>query len=197
MNVCNTCGINDGNGIAILAERIFDNVRIEISRESASVVLSNALTNATPLYASGTGTILEAQSTLSVTPHACSTDLCGNLNLQGNLVYVVSGVRYILPCTLTFPVCLNMKTPSASMWPTNLTVDFSFFIDELTFTSENTLSGIADAAVIAYITSKMPVCVSSSGSLSFNAASTRAIEPQTDFFSCDFYPYSTQNVINR
>ena len=84
MNVCNTCGINDGNGIAILAERIFDNVRIEISRESASVVLSNALTNATPLYASGTGTIKEAQSTLSVTPHACSTDLCGHLNLQGN-----------------------------------------------------------------------------------------------------------------
>lgn len=197
MNVCNTCGINDGNGIAILAERIFDNVRIEINRESASIMLSNALTNATPLYARGTGTILEAQNTLSVTPHDCSTDLCGNLNLQGNLVYIVSGVRYILPCTLTFPVCLNMKTPSASMWPTNLTVDYSFFIDELTFTSENTLNGIADAAVIAYITSKMPICVSSSGSLLFNAASTRTVQPQSDFFSCDFYPYTAQNIINR
>lgn len=197
MNVCNTCGINDENGMAILAERIFDNVRIELDRESTSLLLSNSLINATPLYASGTGTLLEAQSTLSITPHACSTDLCGDLNLQGNLVYIVSGVRYIIPCTLTFPVCLNMKTPSASMWPTNLTVDYSFFIDELTFTSENTLIGIADAAVIAYITAKMPVCVSSSGSLFFNAASTRTVQRQSDFFSCDFYPFANQNSITR
>ena len=197
MNVCNTCGINDGNGIAILAERIFDNVRIELSRESASVLISNSLTNATPLYASGTGTLLEAQSTLTVTPHSCSTDLCGDLNLQGNLVYVVSGIRYIIPCTPSFPVCLNMKTPSASMWPTNLTVDYSFFIDELTFTSETSLSGVADAAVIAYITSKTPICVSSSGSVAFNSAATRTLQQQSDFVSCDFYPFTEQNSIGR
>lgn len=197
MSSCNVCGINDNNGTPILVDRIFDNVRVELSRESATIVLSNALTGATPLYASGTGTLLEAQQTLSVTPHATTTDLCGELALSGNLVYLASGIRYILPCTLSFPVCLQMQTPASSLWPTNLTVDYSFFIDELSFTSDTTLQGIADAAVIAYVTSRVPICVSTSGGVLFNAPSTRQVQRQSDFFNCDFYPFSQSGILNR
>lgn len=191
MNVCNTCGIFDNNGIAILAQRIFDNVRIELNRENANLILLNEVENATPLYASGMGTLAEAQKTLEVTPHASSVDVCGELKLEGNLVYLSSGTRFILPCALLLPVCMQMKTPSASMWPTNLTVDYSFFIDELNFLSTTSLIGTADAAAIAYVTSKMPVCVSSSGSIMFNAPSTRQIQRNSEFFSCDFYPHNT------
>lgn len=194
MNVCNTCGIYDNNGIAILAERIFDNVRLELNRETANILLFEAIENATPLYASGMGTLKEAQSTLTVTPHTNSVDVCGEIRLEGNLIYLSSGVRFVSPCALLLPICLQMNPPSQSMWPTNLTVDYSFFIDSLNFTSTTSLTGTADAAAIAYITSKMPVCVASGGSIMFNAPSTRQVQNNSEFFSCDFYPRTVQSI---
>mgnify|MGYP001079986977 CR=1 FL=1 len=197
-NIASSCGICDNrSNTCILANRIFDNVRMDLDRDPfiINTQISQAPETVTPLYAGGTGTIVP--SSLTVTPHFNDSyaDICGNLELPGSVTYLFEGTRYTASCTLIVPLCLQMKIPGDSVWPFEVTVHFSYFADSLTYQNDNSYSAAVDGVVIVYITACMPVCLSSAGQISFNTVAQRSVPTQNAFIGTAFYPSASTEII--
>lgn len=203
MATCKTCsrssstaasssGICDNRtGTCILANRIFDNVRMDLDRDTFTVLteISQPPEQVTLLYAGGTGTA-SGQTSLTVTPHFgdAYADICGNLELPGTVTYLFAGSRYTAACSLIIPFCLQMQIPADSIWPFDVTIHYSYFADTFAYQSENTYTASVDGVIIVYITACMPVCLTNAGQLVYNTVAQRAVPSQNSFTATAFYP---------
>ena len=191
---CNwtSTGINDNNStVSFLATRIFDNVRFDLDREQ--LLLSASIPeDATPLYATGTGSSVQL---LNASPRCNDnfSNISGNLLLPCVLTYISGGASNTVPCTVSVPFSARMKLPQDSVWPYDITLNYSCFCDNIVRESENTFSCLADGVTITYITASVPVCVPASGQLQYNSISEREVDLQNGFVSASFYPSTVCN----
>lgn len=184
----NNWGICDNrNTVNILTTRIFDNVRIDLNRSELFLESTIVQSDITPLYASGTGI---SENNLPLTPHLNENyaDLSGDLTLNCTLTYLYQGNRQTAKATLKVPVNLRMAIPEDSVWPFNVTVHYSFFSDNLKEESINTYSSLTDGVIIVYVTSCMPISVSGTYPILYNAEKDRIITSENTIVSSSFYP---------
>lgn len=187
----NSCGITDNKQtVCILADRVFDNVRRDLDRDSLSfeVTLPYPSSEITPLYAGGTGTA--SGNDLNITPRYSENfaHICGNLRLAGTLTYVYSGSSYTEKGNIILPFCAKMHLPEESVWPFEITVHYSYFADGFSDFADNSYSCIADGITVCYITSRMPVTVPYSGTVEYNSITVRTPQNDNPYISSLFYP---------
>lgn len=187
----NSCGITDNKQtVCILANRVFDNVRCDLDRDSLTfeVTLPYTSSEITPLYAGGTGTA--SGSDLNITPHYSENfaHISGNLHLSGKLTYVYSGSSYTAEGNLTLPFCAKMRLPEESVWPFEIAVHYSYFADGFSDYADSVYSCIADGIAVCYVTSCMPVTVPYSGTVEYNSISVRTPQNENPYISSLFYP---------
>lgn len=183
-------GICDNSSvITILTTRIFDNVRLDLDRNQLNFSSSVSAENITPLYFSGTGKYVQ-QSGLTVTPNYnnFTADICGNLLLPGTFTYLEGGTRKTADANLIIPICVRMNIPSDSIWPFNITINYSYYADNISSVESGVYSAITDGVIIIYVTSDVPVCVPYSGVITYNSLSSRTVQIQNNFSGIDFYP---------
>lgn len=187
------CGIDDGNtGVAVLATRIFDNVRFSLDRTPLNLETQLPSGAFTPLFAGGTGASA-SQPRLTVTPHfeGHTADITGDLLLPGTLTYVAEGARQQTPCALVMPISVNMNTPADALWPYDITVHASFFADRLTPNPDGTVACLADGVVILYITACVPLSLPDAGMIRYEDAEAKGIREPNAYAGSLFYPTIT------
>ena len=188
-SVC-PCGIDDGAvGVAVLATRIFDNVRFSLDRTPMILETVLPADAVTPLFAGGTGAAA-SHTRLTVTPHfeGHTADLTGDLLLSGTLTYLAAGSRRQTACTLVMPISVNMVTPADALWPYDITVHYSFFADRLTVAPDGTVTCLADGVVILYITACVPLSLPDAGPIRYENAQDKAIPVPNPYAGTVFYP---------
>lgn len=187
MSASVSCGIRDDRaGVSLLATRIFDNVRLDLNRTPVSLS-ADLPDDAAPLYAGGTGVLSPAG--LTVTPHfdVHRADVSGTLSLPGTLSFVTSGAAQQTSAALLLPFAAVMELPEDAVWPFDVSVHYSYFVDRLR-REEDALAGLADGVCITYVTALVPLRVAYLGPVSFHAASSRSIDPVNTFVVNPFYP---------
>ncbi len=183
-------GINDcQSGINILATRIFDNVRMDLDRQSFNVEACSLPTGITALYLSGTG-VLTPDSNITVVPNLNDSfaTVSGTLYLPGTLTYIYQGAKATARANLLIPINILMTLPEDSIWPFDITVHYSYFADNLEETGTNTFSSLTDGVIITYVTACMPVNLKDNCPIYYNSISERAVLNQSTFLNADFYP---------
>ena len=187
MNCSN--GINDcQNGVNILATRIFDNVRMDLDRQSLNIESSALPTGITALYLSGTG-VLTPDSNISVAPNLndAYATVSGTLYLPGTLTYIYQGAKATAQANLLVPINLLMTLPDNSIWPFDITVHYSYFADNLEETG-TAFSSLADGVIITYVTACMPLSLKDNCPVYYNSVSERTVINQSAFLNSSFYP---------
>lgn len=184
-------GITDNRQtVCILANRVFDNVRSDLDRDSVTfnVTLPHSFSEITPLYAGGTG--VAKGNALAVTPNFSDgfAHICGNLYLAGNLTYLYNGSSYTSVGNLILPFCAKMLLPEKSVWPFDITVHYSYFADGFSDFTDSTYSCIADGITVCYVTSCMPVTVPYTGTVEYNSITLRTPQTENAYVSSTFYP---------
>jgi len=204
-NRCNrrTNGIVDtnlfSNNICILADRVFDGVRMDLDQAVTILTLDTTDGSTDPItFESAHSTTSQCKlDNLRTAPFdAVYSIVQCDIIAFGTCTFLQNDIRKTANCSLIIPYSALMKLPEDSILPFDINPQCAFTADTGTQVEGNKFTVLADGVVIVLITGQLPIFIPYISQFLPASIAQRQFSAVNDLLTMPVFPSATLNTTN-